>query len=215
MPSFHEIIVVRPNGQWTTADVKTDVVGDVYGSLSSPPQHLFVVPHWSFLYFNVQKEKTSPLKYDSIQSKYHTLVRVNPWITLSVNHTSVQMRGKTQQNFWTKSGHSGHSGTKATSAFPSSTTIRVAHINVYTRHPIVLRKCTEFVFERVFKLRGNSISTWTRWGGEGVKNVCFCPRSGYNKNCPPRGGRVKKWQIYVHVVVECPLMSYQILKLLK
>ena len=173
MPSFHEIIVVRPNGQWTTADVKTDVVGDVYGSLSSPPQHLFVVPHWSFLYFNVQKEKTTPLKYDSIQSKYHTLVRVNPWITLSVNHTSVQMRGKTQQNFWTKSGHSGHSGTKATSAFPSSTTIRVAHINVYTRHPIVLRKCTEFVFERVFKLRGNSISTWTRWGGEGVKKCLF------------------------------------------
>ena len=53
VPSFDEIIVVRPNGQWTTADVKTDVVGDVYGSLSSPPQHLFVVPHWSFLYYNV------------------------------------------------------------------------------------------------------------------------------------------------------------------
>ena len=51
--------------------------------------------------------------------------------------------------------------------------------------------------------RGHSITTWTRWGGMGSKNVCFCPRSGY-KNCPHRGG-VKKWQNSVHVVVECPL----------
>ena len=34
---------------------------------------------------------------------------------------------------------------------------------------------------------GHSITTWTRWGGRGSKNVCFCPRSGY-KNCPCRGG---------------------------
>jgi hypothetical protein len=38
----------------------------------------------------------------------------------------------------------------------------------------------------------------------GSKNGCFCPRSGY-KNCPRRGGGVKKWQNSVHVVVECPL----------
>ena len=30
---------------------------------------------------------------------------------------------------------------------------------------------------------GHSITTWTRWGGSGSKNVCFCPRSGY-KNSP-------------------------------
>ena len=29
----------------------------------------------------------------------------------------------------------------------------------------------------------DSITTWTRWGGSGSKNVCFCPRSGY-KNSP-------------------------------
>ena len=40
--------------------------------------------------------------------------------------------------------------------------------------------------------------------GEGVKKVCFCPCSGY-KNCPRRGGWVKKWQNSVHVVIECPL----------
>ena len=41
-----------------------------------------------------------------------------------------------------------------------------------------------------------------RWG-EGVKNICFCPRSRY-KNCPRkgRGGEVKKWQNSVHVIVE-------------
>ena len=38
--------------------------------------------------------------------------------------------------------------------------------------------------------RGHSITTWTRWGGGGVKNVCFCPRSVY-KNCPRRGGGQK------------------------
>ena len=32
---------------------------------------------------------------------------------------------------------------------------------------------------------GHSITTWTRWGGRGSKNVCFCPRSGC-KNCPHR-----------------------------
>ena len=37
-----------------------------------------------------------------------------------------------------------------------------------------------------------------RGEGEGVKNVCFCPRSEY-KNCPCRGGR---GQNFVHVVVE-------------
>ena len=46
--------------------------------------------------------------------------------------------------------------------------------------------------------------------GEGVKNFCFCPRSGY-KNCPRRGGGVKQWQNYVHVVVECPLRSMGLL----
>jgi hypothetical protein len=45
-------------------------------------------------------------------------------------------------------------------------------------------------------------------GGRGSKNVCFCPRARY-KNCPRRGGGgVKKWQNYVHVVVECPLSTY-------
>ena len=53
-------------------------------------------------------------------------------------------------------------------------------------------------------LGGRSIITWTRWGGRGLKDVCFCPRSGY-KNCPLRGEGVKKWQNFVHVVVECPL----------
>ena len=42
-----------------------------------------------------------------------------------------------------------------------------------------------------FQLRGHSITTWTRWGGEGVKNVWFCPRSGY-ENCPRRGGGGQK-----------------------
>ena len=48
-----------------------------------------------------------------------------------------------------------------------------------------------------------------RWGGRGLKNVCFCPRSGY-KNCPRRGGGVKKWQNSVHVVVECPPSSLRL-----
>ena len=30
--------------------------------------------------------------------------------------------------------------------------------------------------------------------GEGVKNVCFCPRSGY-ENCPRRGGGSKNGNI--------------------
>ena len=51
--------------------------------------------------------------------------------------------------------------------------------------------------EKLTYIWGHSITTWTRLGGEGVKKVCFCP-------C--RGGGVKKWQISVHVVVECPLM---------
>ena len=25
---------------------------------------------------------------------------------------------------------------------------------------------------------GHSITTWTRWGGRGSKNICFCPRRG-------------------------------------
>ena len=49
-------------------------------------------------------------------------------------------------------------------------------------------------------------------GGEGVKNICFCPLSGY-KNCPRREG-VKKWQNSVHVVVECPLMGKVIIVIL-
>ena len=52
---------------------------------------------------------------------------------------------------------------------------------------------------------GHSITTWTRWGEEGVKKCLFFPCSGY-KNCPRRG-RVKKWQNSVHVVVEWPLTS--------
>ena len=39
--------------------------------------------------------------------------------------------------------------------------------------------------------------------GEGVKNVCFCPRSGY-KSFPHKGGGAKKGQNSVQVVVECP-----------
>ena len=42
-------------------------------------------------------------------------------------------------------------------------------------------------------------------GGKGSKNVCFCPRSGYK--IVHAGGRVKKWQNSVHVVVECPPIS--------
>ena len=42
---------------------------------------------------------------------------------------------------------------------------------------------------------------------EGLKNVCFCLRSGY-KNCPRRGRGVKKWQNSVHVVVEWPLTTW-------
>ena len=34
-------------------------------------------------------------------------------------------------------------------------------------------------------VRGHSITTWTRWGGEGVKKCLFCPHSEY-KNCPCR-----------------------------
>ena len=37
----------------------------------------------------------------------------------------------------------------------------------------------------------------------GKKMSVFCPRSGY-KNCPRKGGGVKKWQNSVHVVVEWP-----------
>ena len=37
-------------------------------------------------------------------------------------------------------------------------------------------------------------------GGRGLKNVDFCPRSGY-ENCPLReGGGGKKWQNSVHIV---------------
>ena len=43
-------------------------------------------------------------------------------------------------------------------------------------------------------IRGHSITTWTRWGGRGSKNVCFCPRSGY-KDCPRRGGVSKNGKI--------------------
>ena len=43
--------------------------------------------------------------------------------------------------------------------------------------------------------------------GEGVKNICFCPRLEY-KNCPLTGGRgVKKCHNSVHVVIECPHMQ--------
>ena len=57
---------------------------------------------------------------------------------------------------------------------------------------------------KVLCIRGHSITTWTRWGGRGTKNVCFCPRLGY-KNCPRRGGGINKWQNSVQVVVEWPL----------
>ena len=60
--------------------------------------------------------------------------------------------------------------------------------------------------EKKFYIRGHSITTWTRWGERGSKNVSFCPRSGYKK-CPRRGGGVHKCQISVHVVVEWPLVT--------
>ena len=41
--------------------------------------------------------------------------------------------------------------------------------------------------------------------GRGSKIVCFCPCLWY-KNRPSRGGGVKKWQNYVLIVVECPLI---------
>ena len=44
-----------------------------------------------------------------------------------------------------------------------------------------------FVTSEQPAVRGHSITACTRWG-EGVKNVCFCPRSGY-KNRPCRGGQ--------------------------
>ena len=44
-----------------------------------------------------------------------------------------------------------------------------------------------------------------RGRGTRLKNVCFCPLSGY-QNCPSMGGQgVKKWQNSVHVVVDWPL----------
>ena len=35
----------------------------------------------------------------------------------------------------------------------------------------------------------------------------FVHAQGY-KNCPHKGGGVKKWQNSVHVVVECPLSTF-------
>jgi hypothetical protein len=40
-------------------------------------------------------------------------------------------------------------------------------------------------------LRAHSVTTWNVGGS---KNVCFCPRSGY-ENCPRRGGGVKNGKI--------------------
>jgi hypothetical protein len=53
--------------------------------------------------------------------------------------------------------------------------------------PFGVFKLLDFYWIDALLIRGNSITTWTRWGGRGSKNVCFCPRSGY-KNCPRRGG---------------------------
>ena len=49
-------------------------------------------------------------------------------------------------------------------------------------------------------IRGHSITTWTRWGG-GVKKSVFVQAQGI-KTVHAGGGGVKKWQNYVHVVVE-------------
>ena len=51
-------------------------------------------------------------------------------------------------------------------------------------------KTFEIFIWRVYLLRGHSIPTWTRWVR--VKNVCFCPHSGY-KNCPRRVGGTVCW----------------------
>ena len=59
--------------------------------------------------------------------------------------------------------------------------------------PQTFFSCLQVFFFSVIvakQLRGHSISTWTRWGGRGSNNRCFCPRLGY-KNCPRRGD-VKK-----------------------
>ena len=69
-----------------------------------------------------------------------------------------------------------------------------------------ITKCGNLLYQSLRKAtRGHFITTWTRWGGRGSNNVCFCPHSGY-KNCPSRG-QVKKWQNSVKVVVEWLLIK--------
>ena len=56
-------------------------------------------------------------------------------------------------------------------------------------------------------LRGHSITTWTRWGG-GAKMFVFVHAQGIRLF--RQGGRGEK--NYIHVVVECPLMTSYFLK---
>ena len=55
--------------------------------------------------------------------------------------------------------------------------------------------------------RGHSITTWTRWGGGGLKISVFVHTLGVKTVHAERGERGQKWQNSVHVVVECPLSS--------
>jgi hypothetical protein len=55
-------------------------------------------------------------------------------------------------------------------------------------------------------IRGQSITTWTRWGGGGgCQKMSVSVHAEGIKTLHAGGGGVKKWQNYVHVVIECPL----------
>ena len=74
----------------------------------------------------------------------------------------------------------------------------VANTNM-SQHSYCFYETYHEQFIKYLGLRGHSITMWTRWGGRGSKNLCFCPCSRY-KNClRRRGGGCKKWQNYVHV----------------
>ena len=64
----------------------------------------------------------------------------------------------------------------------------------------------------LFWIGGNSITTWTRWGGKGrgSKKSVFVHAQSIKTVHAEGGGQ--KWQNSVHVVVECPLMIFEKLK---
>ena len=76
-------------------------------------------------------------------------------------------------------------------------------------HASVLEFCRVFLalryseYESSVKLRGHSITAWTRGGGEGVKKCMFLSTLRVEKLSTQEGrGGAKKWQNSVHVVVE-------------